>query len=82
MPYYFVFWNYEPGGNVEHIADNDLTQDDVESVLFDPDERGVSRSSGEEVVFGEIADGRYIMVVFERISSMELNPITAYEVDR
>jgi hypothetical protein len=30
MAYFEIIWNEEPGGNVDHIAMNGLTQDDVE----------------------------------------------------
>jgi len=47
MPWYDVFWNYvEPDGNVEHIAANGLTPEDVNAVLMNPEETGISRSSG------------------------------------
>lgn len=36
MPWFDVIWNYEPGGNVEHIAEYGLTPEDVEAVICDP----------------------------------------------
>ena len=42
-----------------------LTPEDVNAVLMDPDETGVSRSSGRPIAFGYTPDGRYICVVYE-----------------
>ncbi len=39
MPYFEVIWNEEPGGNLEHIAEHDLTPEDVEEVIFNPVDR-------------------------------------------
>ncbi|HKI31522.1 MAG TPA: hypothetical protein VKA46_06615 [Gemmataceae bacterium] len=58
-----IIWNDEPGGNVEHIEEHGLTVDDVEHVLVNPDNEGVSRSSGLPCAFGWAPDGRYIIVV-------------------
>ena len=45
MPYYDIIWNPEPDGNVEHIAEHDLTPDDVEAVLLHPVAEDIGRSS-------------------------------------
>ena len=29
MPWYDIIWNYEPGGNVDHVAEHGLTPDEV-----------------------------------------------------
>ncbi len=55
-----LMWN----GNIEHIAEHGLTQDDVQHVFDNPTGYGVSRSSGEPAVFGYTPDGRYIIVVY------------------
>lgn len=81
MPYYEIIWNEEPGGNVEHVAQNGLSPDDVEEVLFNSVDRDVSRSSGLPIVFGFAPDGRYILVVFEQIDDVTIYPVTAYEVE-
>ena len=41
-----VVWDPTPGGNVEHIEEHDLTTDDVDFVLANPETAGTSRSSG------------------------------------
>jgi hypothetical protein len=81
VPYFDVIWNSEPGGNVEHIAEHDLTPEDIEDVLFDPAERDRSRSSGLPIVFGFTSGGRYIAVVYEQIDASTVYPVTAYEVE-
>ena len=80
-PYYDIIWNPEPGGNVEHIAEHDLTPDDVEAVLLHPVAEDVSRSSCQPMVYGFTPDGRYIVVVYEEIDDHTLYPVTAYIVD-
>jgi len=50
-----IAWDDEddPRGNVQHIAANGLTIEEVEQVLFDPANRPtISRSSGRPAVFG------------------------------
>ena len=81
MAYYEIIWDEEPDGNVEHIAEHDLTQEDVEEVIFNPVDRDESRSSGLPIVFGFTPDGRYIMVVYEQIDDVTIYPVTAYDVE-
>jgi hypothetical protein len=52
MLWYEVIWNYETGGNVEHIAEHGLTPDDVEAVIYNPLEITTSCSSGRPVATG------------------------------
>jgi hypothetical protein len=73
----------DPEGNVQHIAENDLTPDEVESVLLDPDAKeDVSRSSGRPIVFGYTFTDRYIAVVYEVLAEDPaiVRPVTAYEI--
>jgi len=81
VPFYEIVWNEEPGGNVEHIAENDLTPEAVEEVILNPVDRDVSRTSGLPIVFGFTPDGRYILVVYEQIGGETIYPVTAYEVE-
>ena len=79
-----VAWDQEddPRGNVRHIEEHDLSPDEVESVLFDPDAtEGISRSSGRPLVRGYTYTGRYIVVVYDVESDNPpvIRPITAYE---
>ena len=82
MPSYDILWNYEDDdGNVAHIAAHGLTPDDVNAVLRDPEETGVSRSSGRPIAFGYTPDGRYICVVYEAIARYILYPVTAFVIE-
>jgi len=82
MPWYEILWNYEhEDGNVAHIARNGLTPEDVNVVLMDPEETGLSRSSGRPIAFGYTSDGRYICVVYEEVDEHTLYPVTAFEVE-
>lgn len=82
MDFLRILWDDEadPGGNVQHIADHDLTVEDVEHVLSNSSSEGVSRSTGLPVVWGYTSDGRYIIVVYEEIDRETMRVITAYEV--
>ncbi len=52
MEVWSFFWDAEDGpeGNVEHIAEHDLTPDDVEHVLRNSTQEGVSQSTGLPVI--------------------------------
>jgi len=80
MPWYDIIWNYEPGGNVDHVAQHGLTPEDVEAVICDPLERTTSRTTGRPVVTGYTADGRLILIVYEAIDDVTVYPVTAYEI--
>ncbi len=78
-----VIWDDEPGGNVEHIALNGLTPDEVDEVLFNdsiPIER--SRSTGRPCKFGWPTTGKHIIVVWDVVNDDPpiIAPVTAYEV--
>jgi hypothetical protein len=65
-----VLWDLEddPDGNVQHIAENDLSVEEVEDVLLDPDnEVQVSRTTGRPITFGWKSTGRHIAVVWETV---------------
>ena len=40
MAWYDFIWNYEPGGNVEHVEEHGLSPEDVEAVICNPLKRG------------------------------------------
>lgn len=81
MPTKEFIWNEEPGGNIEHIAENGLSPEDVEEAVLNPVGRAVSRSSGLPIVFGFSRDGRYIAVIYEQVDKTTIYPVTAYEVE-
>ena len=82
MDFLRILWDDEedPDGNVQHIADHDLTVEDVEHVLGNASGEGVSRSTGLPVVWGYTSDDRYIIVVYEEVDRETIRVITAYEV--
>jgi hypothetical protein len=81
-----VIWDLpdDPDGNYVHIIDgHDVTVDEVEEVLRNPDSEGVvSRGSGQPAVFGWTSTGKYIFVVYELVldEPYMVYPITAYPV--
>ncbi len=73
-------WDEEPGGNVEHIAEHDLTPEDVIHAFHNVERMTVSRSSGRLGLFGEIQDGDLIFVVYTEIDATTVYVHTAYRV--
>ena len=59
MDLWSFFWDDEndPDGNVEHIAEHDLTMEDVEHVLKNPTDQGASKATGFPAVWGYTPDG-------------------------
>ena len=82
MFYTSIIWDDEsdPQGNVQHVAEHDLTVEEVEAVLAAPANEGHSNSSGFPAVWGHVPDGRYIIVIYEAIDDDTVRVITAYEV--
>jgi uncharacterized DUF497 family protein len=73
-------------GNIRHIAAADLTPQEVEDVLDDPDSPAVLSEGAAEgterwIVFGWTSTGKHIAVVFEILCDdpYYVKPITAYE---
>jgi uncharacterized DUF497 family protein len=81
MAWLYVFWDLEPGGNAEHVADHGLDLEDVEHVLRHPNEHRVSRSSGRTMVFGYTRSGEYIAVIYEEMDEDTVYPVTTYEIE-
>ena len=83
MGYLTIIWDLDddPAGNVQHIAEHDLTKEEVEEVLADPERRGTSRSSGLPLVFGTTSTGRFIAVIFQEIDADTAKPVTAYDIE-
>ncbi len=71
-------------GNYVHIIDgHDVTVDEVEEVLRDPNaEDVVSRTTGNPAVFGWTSTGKYLFVVYELVldEPYTVYPLTAYPV--
>jgi len=78
-----VIWDLEddPHGNFRHVAEHDVTPEEVEDVLNDRNSRTVySKSSGRPITFGWTSAGRYLAVVWEIVDEepLTLYPVTAY----
>jgi hypothetical protein len=62
MRVWSFFWD-DPGEshcNVQHIAEHDLTVEDVEHVFENTSDQGTSKSTGLPAVWGHTSDGRFI----------------------
>lgn len=78
-----VIWDLDDDadGNVQHIAEHEISIDDVEDVLFGVDGMTtISRSSGHRITFGYTRHGEYIAVVWEHVmdNPLTMRPITAF----
>jgi hypothetical protein len=79
-----IAWDDEddPNGNVQHIERNDISTEEFESILTNNSSgRGRSRSSGRQTAWGDLPDGREIVIVYEieSINPVVIRPVTAYE---
>lgn len=72
-------WDEQPGGNVEHIAANGLTPEDVECAFEFIIRHDMSRSSGRPMIYGYALDDREIVVIYDVIAERALYVVTAYE---
>jgi hypothetical protein len=80
-----IIWDLEDDadGNVQHLREHDVTIEEAEEVLLDPQSsRAVSRTSGLPTVFGWTSTGRHLAVDYEWVDDdpLTLRPITAYDV--
>jgi hypothetical protein len=82
MKFLQVIWDDDdqPDGNVQHIAEQGLTIEDVEYVLENPTREGFSSSTGRPCCFGYTPGGDFIIAVYEQVDEDTVYPITAYEV--
>ena len=72
----------EPDGNVQHIAQHDVTPAEVEEVVFNSlSNTATSRSSSNAITFGYTSGGRYLAVVWEHVldEPLTIYPVTAYD---
>jgi hypothetical protein len=78
MPYYYFAWSLEIE---EHLAEHDVTPEEFEEVVSEPDSEDISRSSGDPIAFGWTSEGRYLCCVFKRLGDDIIEPVTAYDVE-
>lgn len=78
-----AYWDLDddPHGNVQHIAEHDVSKEEVEEILKHPSGIERSRSSGLFIAFGETTTARLIAVVYEEIDESSVYPVTAYEIE-
>ena len=57
MPVYFFVWTPDI---VAHLAEHDVSPEDFEEVVANPDYEDISRSTGNPVAFGSMSKGRYL----------------------
>ncbi len=81
-----IIWDLEddPEGNIQHIAEHDITRDEVEEVLNEGYEDSTfSRSSERPITFGWTTTGKYIAVIYEEVEQdpLILRPVTAFETN-
>lgn len=81
MHWIHVFWDLEPGGNAEHIAEHGLDVEEVEHVLMNPERIAVSRSTGRPIAFGRTPAGEYVAVIYEELDEDTVYPVTAFRVE-
>jgi hypothetical protein len=79
-----IAWDLEDDlkGNVQHIAANGITMEEVEEVVLnEKNPVGESRSSGRPITFGETSTGKKIAVVWEEAldNPLIIRPVTAFE---
>ena len=77
MPYYFFLWTPEI---IDHLAEHDVTPEEFEEIVSDPDSEDRSRSTGNLVAFGSTSAGRFLCCVFKRFDGDTIEPVTAYDV--
>ena len=58
-------WDDNEGGNVDHIAEQGLTPDEVESAFDDIRRHTTSRSTGRPALFGTTFKADVIFVVYD-----------------
>ncbi len=52
-------------GNVHHLDEHGFSVEDVEEVLRNPTDSGVSRATGRPCVWGYTPEDLYIIVIFD-----------------
>jgi hypothetical protein len=76
VPYFEFLWTDDI---IRHLSEHGIDPDEFEQIVTFPETRAVSRSSGRPCCWGELADGRYVMCVFEMLDDITILPVTAYE---
>ena len=75
--YYEFIWDTEPGENIDHLADHDLTPEDVEHAFQNVAQRVRNRGSSRKAFFGWTPDDRLIFVAYEEVADGLIHVRTA-----
>jgi len=82
MPFYFFQWDYEPGGNVEHLAEHGVSPDEAEQVVTYPDMVQVNRHHPDPMfAIGRTKPGRVLGVAYAHRDESTVVVITAFEME-
>lgn len=78
MPFYMFYWTDEI---IEHLDEHDVSPDEFEAIVQNPEWTGSSRRTGKPLAAGQTEDGRMILCVYQFIDNITIEPITAYEIN-
>ena len=78
--YHHLFWT---DGNIEHIAEHNISPDEVEQAIYSSSCRK-RKGRGQEIdyVFGQTDTGRYLFVVLRDLREGVAFPITARDMSK
>ncbi len=78
------FFVWDDDDNVPHLAEHGVTPEEAQYVVehAEDQDRDVSRTTGNPVVFGDTPTGKHLMVVYWPIDAATVYVETAYEVPR
>lgn len=73
----------DPDGNIQHLAEHDVSIEEAQEVVNRPADVDISRSSERPIVFGWTSTGRFLAVVYETVEEdpMTVYVITAFDVE-
>ena len=71
MAYFEFLWTDEI---IEHLALHGVTPEEFEEIVKYPEARGNSRTTGRPCCWGETADGRYVICVYENLGVVQIRP--------
>lgn len=78
-----IIWDDDPGKNVEHCLEHDVTAEEVEEVLLNRRNAVIPGELDDRfVTFGYTSAGRYLLVAWISVldDPRTIYPVTSYEV--
>jgi hypothetical protein len=76
MAQYFFIWTPDI---IEHLAEHDVSPEEFEEVVSNPEYEDISRSTGNPLAFGSTSDGRFLCCVYKWLDDDTIEPVTAYD---